>query len=236
MAPDRPDNLNLIFDADDTLWHSNLHFREVEREFAEALSAHGVEIDAAAVRPVVRQFELEVIRTHGYGRGPYMRAMHLALDRLVAPASAARLRPVVDEIGARFIARECEPMPGVRETLAVLGTRHRLLLFTKGQRAEQLDKLARSGLAPLFSHVEVPAEKDVEAYRRLVECAALDPQISYMIGNSPRSDINPALRAGLGAVYIPQAQAWEHDHDELDRSGTSRLIEIERFPQLLEVF
>ncbi len=235
MAPARRDNLNLIFDADDTLWYSNLHFREVEREFAKALSAHGVEIDAAAVRPAVRRFELEIIGSHGYGRGPYMRAMHLALDLLVAPAAAARLRPIVDEIGARFIARDCELMPGVRQTLAVLATRHRLLLFTKGQRAEQLDKLGRSGLAPLFSHVEVPAEKDVDAYRRLAESAALDPQASYMIGNSPRSDINPALRAGFGAVYIPQAQAWEHDHDELDRGGR-RLIELESFLQLLEVF
>lgn len=234
MVPHRRDNLNLIFDADDTLWHSNLHFREVEREFAAAVSAHGVAIDAAAVRPAVRRFELEIIRSHGYGRGPYMRAMHLALDLLVPPATAARLRPVVDEIGARFIARDCELIAGVRETLEVLATRHRLLLFTKGQRAEQLDKLGRSGLASLFSRVEVPAEKDVEAYRRLVESAALDPQTSYMIGNSPRSDINPALRAGLGAVYIPQAQAWEHDHDELDRGD--RLIELESFLKLLEIF
>ncbi len=234
MAPTRDDQLNLIFDADDTLWHSNLHFREVEREFAVAMAAQGVEIDAAAVRPAVRRFELEVIRSHGYGRGPYVRAMHLALDLLVPPATAARMRPVVDEIGARFIARDCELIAGVGETLAILATRHRLLLFTKGQPAEQLDKLRRSGLAPLFSRVEVPAEKDVAAYRRLVEAAALDPLASYMIGNSSRSDINPALRAGLGAVYIPQAEAWEHDHDELDRTG--RLIELASFLQLLEIF
>ncbi|HUY19504.1 MAG TPA: HAD family hydrolase [Candidatus Binataceae bacterium] len=234
MAATRGDKLNLIFDADDTLWHSNLHFREVEREFAAAMAAQGVEIDPRAVRPAVRRFELEVIRSHGYGRGPYVRAMHLALDLLVPPATAARMRPVVDEIGARFIARDCELIPGVGETLAILATRHRLLLFTKGQRNEQLDKLRRSGLAPLFSRVEVPAEKDVAAYLQLVEAAALDPRASYMIGNSPRSDINPALRAGLGAVYIPQPEAWEHDHDELDR--TERLIELASFLQLLEIF
>jgi putative hydrolase of the HAD superfamily len=117
----------------------------------------------------------------------------------------------------------------------VLAARHRLLLFTKGQRAEQLDKLTRSGLAAHFSHVEVPAEKDEAAYRRLIEAAALDPETSYMIGNSPRSDINPALRAGLGAIYIPQAESWEHEHDEIDRAAR-RLIELESFIQLLEIF
>ncbi len=235
MAAKRHARLNLIFDADDTLWHSNLHFREVEREFAAALAAHGVEIDGAGVRDAVRRFELEVIRSHGYGRGPYVRALHLALDVLATPGTAARMRATIDEIGARFIARDCELIPGVRETLAVLAGRHRLLLFTKGQRAEQLDKLARSGLAPHFSQVEVPAEKDVAAYRRLIDVAALDPRTSYMIGNSPRSDINPALRAGLGAVYIPQAESWEREHEELDRADR-RLIELDRFLQLLEIF
>jgi putative hydrolase of the HAD superfamily len=234
MAAADRDRLNLIFDADDTLWYANLHFREVELEFAAALSAQGLEIDAAGVRSAVRRFELEIVRAHGYGRGPYMRALHLALDFLTPPATAAHLRPTLDRIGARFIARDCELIPGVRETLEVLATRHRLLLFTRGQRAEQLDKLQRSGLAPLFSRVEVPAAKDVDAYLRLVESASLDPEKTYMIGNSPRADINPALRAGLGAVYLPQAETWEHDHDELDRSG--RLIELERFLQLLEVF
>ncbi len=234
MASRRRKALNLIFDADDTLWHSNLHFREVEREFAAALAAHGVVIDAAGVRSAVRRFELEVIRSHGYGRGPYIRALHLALDILATPVTAARLREAVDEIGARFIARDCELIEGVHETLTVLSGRHRLLLFTKGQRAEQLDKLRRSGLAPLFAHVEVPAEKDVEAYRRLIQNAALDPRVSYMIGNSPRSDINPALRAGLGAIYIPQAESWEHEHEAIDRD--QRLIELESFLQLLEIF
>jgi len=64
-------------------------------------------------------------------------------------------------------------------------------MFTKGQRDEQLQKLARSGLAPLFDRVETPREKDVDAYLRLVREAELNPSSTYMIGNSPRSDIIP---------------------------------------------
>jgi hypothetical protein len=34
--------LNLIFDADDTLWHSNIHFLDAEREFADAIINAGL--------------------------------------------------------------------------------------------------------------------------------------------------------------------------------------------------
>jgi len=63
----------------------------------------------------------------------------------------------------------------------------------------------------------------------------LDRAVTFMIGNSPRSDINPALKAGLGAVFIPHPETWEHEHAEIDRLE-SRLIELENFLQLLEVF
>jgi putative hydrolase of the HAD superfamily len=29
-----------------------------------------------------------------------------------------------------------------------------------------------------------------------------------MVGNSPRSDINPAVEAGIGAVYVPHPNTW----------------------------
>ena len=94
-------------------------------------------------------------------------------------------------------------------------------MFTKGQRDEQLQKLARSGLAPLFDRVETPREKDVEAYRRLVQDASLDPSLTFMIGNSPRSDINPAVAAGLRAVFIPHPHTWELEHEEINAGRRS---------------
>jgi putative hydrolase of the HAD superfamily len=234
MKPAR-DGLNLIFDADDTLWDSNVHFRDAEREFAEVLREGGITADQTTVREAVRRFELDVIRTHGYGRGPYVVALHRALDVLAAPETAALMRTAVDELGARFVNRPCEVLPGVSETLAVLSTRHRLLLFTKGQHAEQLRKLERSGLGHHFSRVEVTAEKDHAAYHALMERAGLDRAATFMIGNSPRSDINPALQAGLGAVFIPHWETWEHEREEIERVE-GRLIELRNFVQLLEVF
>jgi putative hydrolase of the HAD superfamily len=126
-------------------------------------------------------------------------------------------------------------LAGVGETLAELRQRHRLLLFTKGDHEEQLGKLGRSGLGPMFSRVGVPLEKEPATYRLLIAQAELDPDRTYMIGNSPRSDINAAIAAGLGAVLIPHPHTWEMEHAEIDH-GHARMTTIATFRQLLEVF
>jgi putative hydrolase of the HAD superfamily len=133
------------------------------------------------------------------------------------------------------VNRHCDLLPGVEMTVTELFTRHRLLLFTKGQHDEQQRKLDRSGLAPFFSRVAIAKEKDTPAYRRLVADEGLEPASTFMIGNSPRSDINPALKAGLGAVYIPHPHTWELEHEEVDFT-CERVIALTGFPRLLELF
>ena len=66
-------------------------------------------------------------------------------------------------------------LPGVAETLAELAGRHHLILMTKGNHAEQADKLARSGLAAHFAAVEIVAEKDPATYREVIARHELPP-------------------------------------------------------------
>jgi putative hydrolase of the HAD superfamily len=226
--------LNLIFDADDTLWDSNIHFLEAEAAFVEKLGGAGIG-DDREIRSAMRRHELRIIESHGYGRRPYLMALHKVAEELAHPRHHGNLRAEVERIGERLIDRHCELLPGVAATLGELARRHRLLLFTKGDPGEQLRKLDRSGLRPLFKRVGVPAEKDPANYRLLIAQAELDPSRTFMIGNSPRSDINPALRAGLRAVFIPHPHTWELEHEEIDHAD-ERVTVITAFPHLLEVF
>ncbi|MGH7934779.1 MAG: HAD family hydrolase [Candidatus Binataceae bacterium] len=226
--------LNLIFDADDTLWDSNIHFLEAEATFIETLGRVGV-TDLRQIRAALRRHELSIIETHGYGRRPYA----IALQRVIAELASAETRDSILKqvalITERLLSRHCELLPGVEATLPELARRHRLLLFTKGQPDEQMHKLDCSGLRPLFSRIGIPIEKDPLAYRLLVAQAEIDPADTVMIGNSPRSDINPALKAGLRAVYIPYPHTWELEHEELEQAD-GRLMTLSRFPHLLEIF
>jgi putative hydrolase of the HAD superfamily len=228
--------LNLIFDADDTLWDSNIHFLEAFEEFVGAIAALGVDTHRDSIKAVVRDAELELIQTHGYGRRPYVIALERAVAQLAPEPHQEPLRREVERIGNQLIERHCDLLPGVEETVPELAERHRLILFTKGQRDEQIRKLERSGLAPHFSRVETPREKDPDSYRRLIVEVGLDRERTFMIGNSPRSDINPALRAGLrAAIYIPHQHTWELEDEELD-SADPRIVELPTFRELLRVF
>jgi putative hydrolase of the HAD superfamily len=109
--------------------------------------------------------------------------------------------------------------------------------MTKGDRAEQADKLARSGLSELFSSVEIVAEKDPAAYRDVVLRHNIGARSAWMIGNSPKSDINPALAAGLNAVFLFHKDTWILEHAEVGTAPEGQhLIELDAFAKLREIF
>jgi putative hydrolase of the HAD superfamily len=109
--------------------------------------------------------------------------------------------------------------------------------MTKGNHAEQADKLTRSGLAPCFAAVEIVAEKDPAAYRGVVLRQNIEAQSAWMIGNSPKSDINPALAAGLHAVFLFHKDTWVLEHAAVDQAPEGQhLIELDAFARLCEFF
>ena len=107
----------------------------------------------------------------------------------------------------------------------------------KGNHDEQHDKLVRSGLAHLFSEVEVLPEKHADAYNALATRHGCEAASTWMIGNSPRSDINPALAAGLHAIFIPHDFTWVLEHETIDqpRQGQT-LLELGSFADLARHF
>jgi putative hydrolase of the HAD superfamily len=110
-------------------------------------------------------------------------------------------------------------------------------MVTKGEVPEQSRKIDLSGLARFFSAIEIVPEKDPPGYRSLVEKHGLTPAGTWMIGNSPRSDINPAMAAGLNAVYIPHSRTWVLERDEIQADGApGTLIVVERFADLRHHF
>ncbi len=233
--PRYPAGQTLLIDADDTLWENNIYFERAIAAFISFLNHH--EYSPAEVRQMLNAVERETILAHGYGLSSFTRSLVDCFERL-SPA------PVTDEKRerirgfARSIAeQEIELLPGVAETLDELAGRHHLILMTKGVHAEQADKLARSGLAPHFAAVEIVAEKDPPTYRAVIARHELAPHTSWMIGNSPKSDINPALAAGLHAVFLFHKDTWVLEHATVDAAPKGQhLIELDAFARLGEIF
>jgi putative hydrolase of the HAD superfamily len=189
--PQFPPGQTLLIDADDTLWENNVYFERAIAAFISYLDHH--EYSPADVRQALNQVERETILTHGYGLPSFTRSLVTCFDRLSPAPMTEEKRERIEGFARSIAEQEIELLPGVAETLSELATRHRLILMTKGNHAEQIDKLSRSGLASYFSTVEIVAEKDAASYREVIVRHQLAPHTSWMIGNSPKSDINPAL-------------------------------------------
>jgi putative hydrolase of the HAD superfamily len=58
-----------------------------------------------------------------------------------------------------------------------------------------------------------------------------------MIGNSPKSDINPALAAGLNAIFLFNNDTWILEHASIDTAPPGQqLIELDSFAKLCDIF
>ncbi len=227
------DDLWLLIDADDTLWENSVYFEEAIEEFTSFLD-HS-ELTPPEVRQVLDEIELRNIEKHGYGSRNFARNLrqcfeHLA-ERHYTPADLDR----VVAMGEAILHRPIEVIEGVAETLAYLNARHHLTLFTKGHSEEQLLKFNRSALGEHFHGVRVVREKTARAYSELVELEAMDPAQTWMIGNSPKSDIHPALEAGLGAVLVPHERTWALEMTDVPPES-DRFRILNRFAELRALF
>jgi putative hydrolase of the HAD superfamily len=223
----------LVFDADDTLWENNHLFERVIDDYLEWL-AHP-SMTRAEIRAVLLDIEAANATAHGYGSEVFLRSLRDCFAHLNDRPASADEHAAIDTLARPLLEHHVEPGPGVVETLTELGTRHHLVLLTKGATAEQQRKIDASQLAPHFRHIHIVAEKDVDTYRWLLETRAIDPTTSWMIGNSPKSDIVPARAAGMRAVYIPNANTWALEHTELDESDEG-ILHLRAFTELLDHF
>jgi putative hydrolase of the HAD superfamily len=219
----------LLIDADDTLWENNIFFEKAIEDFISQLEHLGYTREY--IRHILNETERRNIRQHGYGVRSFRRSLE---DTYLKLAGNSARREIVKEIERVALELESTPphiLDGVPETLVYLSKHHRLILLTKGEPAEQAAKVERSGLQSYFEAIEIVLEKDSGTYTRIIDQFKIVKSHGWMVGNSPRSDINPALQSGLNAVFIPHSATWELEKSELE-SGTGKLLILSTFRDL----
>lgn len=224
----------LIFDADDTLWENNIYFEQTFDRFVDFLDHSS--LTPPQVREVLNEIELVNAKIHGYGSLNFGRNLQQAYRHLAEREIRHDDLEHVMSLARQILEQPLELIEDVEPTLADLARRHDLALFTKGHPDEQRLKVDRSGLAQYFGHTAVVKEKDAAAYARLVQEQGFALADTWMIGNSPKSDINPALEAGLGAVLVPHAHTWVLEHQEVRVPDGGRFLCVQTFADLRRHF
>jgi putative hydrolase of the HAD superfamily len=219
----------VVFDGDDTLWLTEPLYDEARSEAASAVADAGLSAEDWERRE--RVIDVRNVATMGFSTARFPASCVQAYEELCresgrsANASvAARIREAAHSV----FARDPPPAPGARDTLGAFRERgYKLALLTKGDPQIQAHRIEQSGLRDLFHVVDVVREKSPAGIRRLVSSMGVDAPNAWMVGNSLRSDILPALEAGLKAVWL-RTHVWEYEraHDHLADERVRSISEL----------
>jgi putative hydrolase of the HAD superfamily len=224
----------LLIDADDTLWENNIYFERAIADFISFLNHR--ERSPVEIREILNDIERECIVTHGYGLPSFTRSLIETFERLSVEPLTPALHETIHGFARTIAEQPVRMLPRVMETLEYLRERHDLILVTKGNVAEQSGKVERSGVKDFFRAVEIVAEKNAAVYGKIIGHHQLTCERTWMVGNSPKSDINPALAAGLNAVFVPHDDTWVLEHEELADAKPGRLLVLTNFAELTKHF
>lgn len=199
------------FDADDTLWQNEQFYRLTEKRFT-ALLADYAEADDLSNR--LLEAEKRNLKAYGFGiKGFTLSMIETAIEVTEGRVPASVIHEIVDA-GRDLLSHPVEPLPHARAALEALSGKYRLILITKGDLFDQERKLAQSGLGELFTAVEIVSDKSAAVYERVFTRHGDGPARSMMVGNSLKSDVIPALKAGCWGVYVPHSLTWALEQDE----------------------
>ena len=162
----------IAFDADDTLWENEIYFETAKDRFKDLLAA---DCDPAWTERELYETEMRNLSHFGYGiKGFTLSMIETALDLTKGAVTGRQIRQILD-YGKEMLQMPIEPLPYVEEVLTHLSRTHPLMLLTKGDLFDQEAKIARSGLADHFTHIEIVSEKNEGTYAALLQRHGIQP-------------------------------------------------------------
>jgi putative hydrolase of the HAD superfamily len=214
----------IAFDADDTLWHSEVLYAAAQEDYRRLLAPYA---EPQMIDRVLHQTEMRNLPTYGYGiKGFALSMIEAALELSQQRITGGEIQRVLD-LAKQMLRTNVELLEGAAEVVAELAETYPLMLITKGDLVHQEAKIEQSGLKPHFRSIEIVADKTPQSYAALLARHHVEPSRFLMIGNSLRSDVLPVLAIGGQAVHVPYAITWAHEHVDVPADQQGRYHELE---------
>lgn len=227
--------IGVIFDGDDTLWETQPLYIRAKKLFFREMERLG--FDPIEVERRFERIDLDNVRLLGFSKVRFPKSMsdtYQALCLLYDKPTDELVRSRVEAIGYSIFRKKPRIFDGVREVLRTLQAQHlQLILATKGDQEVQEEKISCSNLLSYFHHTYIFPEKGERELQKIADECDLDPRESWSIGNSMKSDINPALRIGMKAIWIPN-KTWNFEEEEpFDKQRLFKASSIKEVPRIL---
>lgn len=224
----------IIFDADDTLWENNIYYLRAANDFFNLVEKQG--INRLEAEKAFDELELKVVEKMGYGSINFIFILEELYRKLKISGkhNKEKLTSIIAEFNSH---KHNKPslFSDVTETLEQLSYDYNLYILTKGDQEEQELKIIKSGLSCYFKKYFILNEKNDSAYVNLIKANNWIPHETCMVGNSPKSDINPALRNNMYVIHIPYKNTWKVDIEPIiNKNGKYK--KINNFKELKDIF
>lgn len=213
--PETPIQLVLV-DFDDTLVDTAPRFHNARLELFRLLVETGFpEPDVYRVH----HDEVDPAMREQFGFGPHrLEYSFRATYETLCNALGHQVDDVVADRAARLGKAVAGPPPllaGAVDALRRLNDALPTALYTQsGDLEYQMGCVQACGLLEILpvDRVVIAAHKTTAEFGRVLDSFSIaDPAGVWMIGNSMRHDINPALEAGANAIFVEVADPWEFD-------------------------
>lgn len=228
----------ILVDFDDTLVDTGPRFQQARATLFMGLVREGFHPDEIH-RVHHDEVDAEYLESMGYGPArlsPSFRETYLRL----CLRNGRRPDPTVAEGFAALGSAVAGPPPvleGAVEALRILADRMPTVLYTQSSDPDyQLHCIRASGVLEVLPlhRIHITPRKTPEAFvDTLGRFSAREPDRVCMVGNSIRSDVNPALASGARAIHVEVPSPWIHDVVPLLREGVPRVRSFREAVELL---
>tara|TARA_B100000073_G_scaffold249189_1_gene209417 strand:- start:2616 stop:3320 length:705 start_codon:yes stop_codon:yes gene_type:complete len=217
------------FDADDTLWESEVFFSQVEKKFTQLINSYEVEAD---IGKELYETEKRNLSKLGYGVKSFTLSMIESAHHLTQGSISSADTVQIVQWGKELLHHPVNLLPGVVDVLSRLQGHFAIYVITKGDNFHQQQKFVDSGLATFVTDLEIVQEKDSKAYKAILTKMGVAPEEFLMVGNSVRSDILPVLEIGSQAVHIPHETTWQYETEDTERNDENNYTTLESIREL----
>lgn len=207
----------VLVDFDDTLVETAPAFQGARDALFHILETEGFSRDES-IRVHYEEVEPELLAS--LGMGPFrMEPSFRETYRRLARNLGQTLDPGIEEkcgaLGRDFLGRP-KVMEGSLVALERLSHRLPTALYSQASHHDyQMGRIRGTGVTEILppDRVIVTPRKTTESFlETLGKLGVEDPGVAIMVGNSIRSDINPALSAGSSAILVEPYEMWQYDN------------------------
>jgi putative hydrolase of the HAD superfamily len=231
---------NILFNLDDTLSYCNRYFNLVIDEFADQMMTWFDSITEKDIKQKQLQLDVAAISEHGLKSDRFPESFVGTYQYYCDLTGKEKNKDEIHylrELGFKVFEIPVEPIPHMNETLQRLKENgHELYLHTGGDKANQRRKISQLELTTFFEHrIFISEHKDTTALSDILKTIKADPTVTWMVGNSLRTDIVPALELDIHAIYIPAEIEWQYNMVDVNVDHNSAFITVNSLQEVPDV-